>query len=273
MFSPYYARARRRGNGDPLEHCALNVCLYGETGKRWCLTERGSTWVRQGRQDLTIGPSSLTWDGETLTLRVDEVTAPMPSRIRGVVRLRPDAVSQHVEELDAQGMHRWWPIAPSCRIEVALDQPSLRWTGEGYLDSNSGDAPLEHTFTGWNWSRARLAGGDTVVLYDVADRGGGERALAMRFDVLGRVEYLPAPPPVPLPRTHWRIARATRADDGYSACVLRTLEDTPFYARSLLSARLCGEPVTAMHESLSLDRFRAGWVRLLLPFRMPRVAR
>jgi hypothetical protein len=27
-----------------------------------------------------------------------------------------------------------------------------------------------------------------------------------------------------------------------------------------------------MHESLSLDRFRKTWVRMLLPFRMPRRA-
>jgi len=33
---------------------------------------------------------------------------------------------------------------------------------------------------------------------------------------------------------------------------------------------LLGESVTAMHESLSLDRFRARWVQMLLPFRMPR---
>ena len=51
---------------------------------------------------------------------------------------------------------------------------------------------------------------------------------------------------------------------------MRTLEDTPFYTRSLLSARLLGERVAAVHESLSLDRFRTGWVQMLLPFRMPR---
>ena len=49
-----------------------------------------------------------------------------------------------------------------------------------------------------------------------------------------------------------------------------TLEDSPFYARSVVSASLLGERADAVHESLSLDRFRAGWVRLLLPFRMPR---
>jgi carotenoid 1,2-hydratase len=53
--------------------------------------------------------------------------------------------------------------------------------------------------------------------------------------------------------------------------VAETLVDAPFYARSVLNTRIAGQPVTAMHESLSLDRFSAGWVQALLPFRMPRV--
>ena len=32
VFSPYYAWARRRGPADPLNHCALNVALYGTGG-------------------------------------------------------------------------------------------------------------------------------------------------------------------------------------------------------------------------------------------------
>jgi carotenoid 1,2-hydratase len=52
--------------------------------------------------------------------------------------------------------------------------------------------------------------------------------------------------------------------------VRQTLEDGPFYARSILSTRVFGEDVPAMHESLSLDRFRKPWVQAMLPFRMPR---
>lgn len=44
----------------------------------------------------------------------------------------------------------------------------------------------------------------------------------------------------------------------------------PFYARSLVSSRLLGEPITAMHESLSLERFATTWIKLLLLFRMLR---
>jgi carotenoid 1,2-hydratase len=55
--------------------------------------------------------------------------------------------------------------------------------------------------------------------------------------------------------------------------VTRTLEDTPFYARSLVRKRLLGSNALAVHESLDLDRFRQPWVQCLLPFRMPRFPR
>ncbi|HEY5310274.1 MAG TPA: carotenoid 1,2-hydratase, partial [Casimicrobiaceae bacterium] len=87
----------------------------------------------------------------------------------------------------------------------------------------------------------------------------------------GSVREFPPPPAARLPATRWRIDRATRTDEGSEASVTRTLEDAPFYARSLVASQLLGKPATAIHESLSLDRFRAGWVRMLLPFRMPRI--
>ena len=68
------------------------------------------------------------------------------------------------------------------------------------------------------------------------------------------------------------MARSTRSDAGSAPRVTQALEDGPFYARSVIQAQWSGEPVTALHESLSLARFGAGWVRLLLPFRMPRRA-
>jgi len=76
-----------------------------------------------------------------------------------------------------------------------------------------------------------------------------------------------------LPATGWRIERETRSDDVRQAGVVRTLEDTPFYARSLVTSRLLGQRVVSMHESLSLDRFASRWVQTLLPFRMPRAFR
>jgi carotenoid 1,2-hydratase len=45
---------------------------------------------------------------------------------------------------------------------------------------------------------------------------------------------------------------------------------TEWPCRSVIDTHLMGESVTAIHESLSLDRFRAPWVLMMLPFRMPR---
>ena len=269
MFSPYYAWARRRGRGDPLHHCALNVALYGAGGKRWAMTERPRGAVRQEAAALRLGPSSMAWDGSALTIEINEVAAPVPSRLRGVVRLHPTALTGHVVALDAAGLHQWSPIAPCARVEVELESPALRWSGPGYLDTNWGGAPLEAAFTTWNWSRAPSLR-DTVVLYDVDRRDGSRLDVALRCAPSGEVEEIGPPPLVSLPSTRWRVARVTRADAGQHAGVRQTLEDAPFYSRSVLETHLLGQPVTAIHESLSMDRFASGWVQMLLPFRMPR---
>lgn len=270
VFSPYYAWARRRGPADPHDFCALNVALYGPRGKRWAMTERGRSEVRCERASFVIGPSALHWDGEGLTIHIRERSAPVPLPIRGTIRLRPAALAGFATTLDVKGAHRWRPIAPSARVEVAFQQPGLNWTGVGYLDTNDGDAPLERDFIAWDWSRGHGRSG-AAILYEGLRRGGDRFALALAFDAQGRHRIVEAPPRVALPATAiWRIGRATRTDTGRAARVLRTVEDTPFYARSLLSMHLLGEPMTAMHESLSLDRFKSGWVQMLLPFRMPR---
>ncbi len=268
VFSPYYAWARRRGPTDPARHCALNVALYRRGGKRWALTERDAGALRRTRDCLAIGPSALCWDSNVLEIRIEEITAPIPSRIRGVVRVRPAALPGHPVSLDAAGQHRWSPLAPVARVEVALSSPALRWSGRGYLDSNDGDAPLERDFLRWDWSCARLQDG-AAVLYEVTPRDGpSPPPVAFHFDGHGAVTQFAPPPPCTLPRTLWRVPRATRSEDG--AAIIRTLEDAPFYARSLISTRLFSERVDAMHESLSLDRFRAPWVQAMLPFRIPR---
>ncbi len=270
MFSPYYAWARRRGAGDPADHCAFNVALYGARGKRWALTERGRTAVRRDGGSLVIGPSALAWDGTTLTARLDEVTVPLPSRIRGRVRLRPEALVADTFSLDADGRHHWRPIAPCARVEVDLERPALCWRGRAYLDSNWGDEPLEAAFSDWHWSRGSLQDGTTAILYDVTRRAGPPWSLALRCGPDGDVRPFDAPPLASLPPTVWRLGRATRSDPDTPARVLQNFEDTPFYARTLIRTGLLGESVTSVHESLSLDRFRTSWVQSLLPFRMPR---
>jgi carotenoid 1,2-hydratase len=275
VFSPYYAWARRRGPADPANHCSLNVALYGRRGGRWCMTERGAAALSRDAASLCVGPSSMRRDGDCVRVSIDEVCAPLPRRIRGEVTLMPSALGERSFALDRAGRHLWTPYAPCARVEVKLSEPDLQWSGVGYLDSNCGAEPLEAAFREWTWSRAAVPGG-TVVLYDVSilpsNMAGDAQPspLALRFGADAIAQEVEPPPPVGLPRTGWRVARTTRADAGGGARVVRTLEDAPFYSRSLLETRLYGSTAPAVHESLDLGRFSAGWVQCLLPFRMPR---
>lgn len=270
VFSPYYARARRRDPAAaPLGHCALNVALYGEAGHRWAMTERRAADVRRDARTLAIGPSALAWDGETLSVSIDEITAPLPSRLRGRLRLRPHALHDERHALDAGGRHRWQPIAPRATVEVEMERPALAWRGDAYFDCNDGDRGLEQDFDTWTWSRT-AGRATTTVFYDVACRDGVATQLALAYDDDGMARRVDAPPVATLRRTPWGIERPTRSDAGQVPRVRATLEDGPFYARSELELALDGAPVRAMHESVSLRRFRQPWVRWLLPFRMPR---
>ena len=270
VFSPYYAFARRRGPADPLNHCSVNVAIYRKAGHRWAMTERPRDSVVRTSNTFTVGPSHLSWDGRSLSIGIDEISVPIPGRIRGAIRVVPSAITQHAFTLNRAGNHRWWPIAPCARVQVRLDHPHLSWQGDGYFDMNRGDAPLEHGFTDWQWARGATRDG-AVILYEALRRDGSRADLAMSFDHQGRMQSFEPPPLHALKRTVWRVGREVRSEDGVS--VLKTLEDAPFYARSVVSARLLGEPVTLMHESLSLDRFRMPIVQAMLPFRMPRARR
>lgn len=268
VFSPYYRRAFHRDPlTDPMQHCAINVALYGQA-KRWTMTERSARHVRRGAAEFVVGPSRVHWDGDALCLDLDEVGMPWPRRVRGRVRIRPRGLARWRTALDSGGLHRWGPIAPCARAEVEFDQPALRWQGEAYVDSNDGDEPIDRPFADWDWSRAALADGSTAVIYDVRERSGSGHVIAQRFAPDGRHEAFEPPPRQTLPRTAWRVARHICSEA--PARVLHTLEDTPFYARSLLDCSVLGQRVQAMHESLSLPRLCSPLVQRMLPWRMPR---
>ena len=236
------------------------------------MTERRAGSLDRGDDHIAIGPSALRWDGAGLTASIDEVAVPVPRRVRGRIRLIPAALEAQAYPLDAAGLHWWQPLAPCARIEVDFTSPALSWRGNAYFDTNHGMVPLAQSFVHWSWSRAATRRG-AVVFYDVLPGEGPPAVLALAFDGKGGVTAVRPPPCVGLPATRWRVARETRADRGTVPRVLKTLEDAPFYARSLLEARIDGEAIQAVHESLSLPRFSAPWVRVLLPFRMPRALR
>lgn len=271
MFSPYYARARARapqGAADPMAHCAINVALYGRGADAWVFTEYGRGMVERRAERLQIGGSSLGWEGDCLVVRFDERTAVFGRRVAGTVRLYPSAFPGQPETIDAHGRHTWFPVAPHAHVVAELEAPALTLRGSGYHDANFGSEPLEAGFVGWNWSRAALPD-RTVVLYDARRRDGSRLELGRMFHADGQVEPVAAGSSTELGRTRWLIARTLRTD-GAPATVIRTLEDTPFYARTEVATRVGAAPARVVHESLSLSRFCSPLVQRLLPFRIRR---
>lgn len=271
VFSPYYARARRRGPTEADRHCAFNTILYGPGGrKRWSMTERSADQLSRDRNHYRLGPSRLDWDGGVLTAHIDERCTPFPRRMRGTIRVTPESLTSHTLCLDRGQRHRWHPLAPLARVEIDFPGLGTSWSGHGYLDSNDGSEPLADGFTGWDWARLRLANGDCVVRYEARELDSEPHRLALRFRPDGSLQNESAAPAERLATTPiWRMPRRMPvARDPHR--LERTLEDTPFYARSMLSAEVDGSSGVGLHESLCMQRFTRPWVQTLLPFRMPR---
>lgn len=283
VFSPRYAKARRHDaqHADPERFCAVNVSLYdiAHGHSVWSLTEHPR--FERDATSLRVGASSMRWaESGELHVQISEHQTQFFGRrgapLCGHIRLRPTGSFGPRIELDRwqpEPRHRWYPIAPHARVEVEFEAPQLRFCGSGYHDANEGDEGLEHAFRSWNWSRCEL-GDHTVIAYDVVDLHGSPHARAWRFGPeTAAIEDIPEHalgPAGVLPATQWRVPRAIRSDRAQSPQLRCTLEDSPFYARSLVDVQLGGHSGIAIHESISLQRFASGWVRFLLPFKIRR---
>jgi carotenoid 1,2-hydratase len=267
VFSPFYFSARQRGDGCPYDHCAVNVALYGPRSKHWAFSEYRCSPADFGSDGLAIGSSALAWNDPVLDCRILETGAPLPRALRGRIRIHAEALPAFRLALDSQRRHWWRPIAPRATVEVEFEQPAVRWRGVGYLDSNHGTAPLDEGMRAWTWQRAHTSRG-TRVLYDIHPAEGPPASHALDFEHSGRILHPELPPEQGLPRTLWHLGRQARSERGSAPRVLATLEDAPFYARTLVQTVCRGERLATVHETLSLERFRSSWVRALLPFRM-----
>jgi carotenoid 1,2-hydratase len=154
-----------------------------------------------------------------------------------------------------------------------MREPGLRWEGPAYLDHNAGDEPLARGFRCWTWSRV-TSDTRTTVVYDVTHRNGGSHSIARSFHAGGARETCAGQErTVALPRTGWRIDRSVRTLGDTSLSVARTLEDTPFYARSHLTGTMDGKMANGVHEVVEMDRFESPVVQRMLPYRMRRSSR
>jgi len=267
VFSPYYFRARKRGDTAAENHCAINVALYGKA-KRWAMTERGSRHVSRDVDVFAVGPSSMRWSGQELVIEINERCMPLPRSLRGRVRLQAKHFYDEPVALDENGKHFWQAVAPDARVRVEFESPKLSWAGRAYHDMNWGVEPLEACFRNWTWLRANSSTG-THVVYNLAHRGGGRFTFARTFDN-GAVSSSEAPKSFALRRGFWGMERRVLSEA--QPQLLGAFEDAPFYTRNHVAVTLDGKPCEAFHESLSLSRFSHPIVQIMLPFRMPRVS-
>ncbi|MEM7719479.1 MAG: carotenoid 1,2-hydratase [Pseudomonadota bacterium] len=266
VFSPWY---RWSGRKDPHEHVCINVATYGPGG-RFTMTDRGRPALRQTSNSFTVGPSSLHWDGQALTIDVNEIGAvPLVTRVRGKITLRPTAITNVEVALTEDDAHIWRPFAPVSQIDVDLEAPGWQWSGHGYFDANFGTRALEADFDTWTWGRYPTASGATC-FYDANRRDGTALATGLSFDADGAVTEAGLPPKVRLRRSLWAVDRETRAEEGYQPHQTMAMLEAPFYSRSMVRTRLNGAETVGVHEALDLRRFRSNLLMPMIAVRVPR---
>jgi carotenoid 1,2-hydratase len=270
-FSPRYARAREHGPASAMRYASMNVALYGRSRAQhaWTLEERTIVAEDCAPTRLALGRSAIYWQGDRLIIDVDERTTSvfsMRRRLRGRIVFYPEVLSGLELAIDAQGLHRWWPLAPLGRLEAKFAEPDVRFSAPAYCDANAGDVALDESFSTWSWSRAR--GRDAAYLtYDVQALEGDAPSHALRVSKHGPVTEIDTTISQ-LGRSRWGLERMARADRGATPQIVRSFEDGPFYTRASIRTRLGGETVRAMHETLAAHRLRRGWVRFCTGYRM-----
>ena len=267
VFSPYYARARKRGPADPYAHCAINAIIYGPDRKRWAMTERTARDLHLSPQGVAVGSSAMQWQNDRLVIDIDEWTNPLPSRLRGQIEIDTGHRSGRVWPIHDNGAHHWWPMAPHAKATARFEHPNLTISGSAYVDSNFGTRPLERDFRYWDWTRNAHRGDSYDLTYHTRQTDNAEYFLSLKQADSGELRPVASPRVQPLQKSGWRVSREICSE--HTIGQVKTLEDTPFYARAKVTTNGT-TPKMLMHESLSLERFGQPWVQTLLPFRLPR---
>ncbi|MCK7475444.1 MAG: hypothetical protein MZV49_22670 [Rhodopseudomonas palustris] len=221
-----------------MNHCAINVALYRENGNRWTMTERGRGHVERSATQLSIGPSRVFWDGSALNFEIDEVTAPIPSRIKGRVRVIPCAITQQAFTLNEERQ------SPLVADRAVLARRSRAGKAQAALERRR----LFRHERRRRADRTRLYGVGMVAAPRCATAPrfctrpsaatAAELDLALQFDKSGAMQMFEFPTLHPLPRTPWRVstqrAQPERSRGGTHAgrlAVLCTLDDRHHAAR------------------------------------------
>ncbi|MFK7939248.1 MAG: carotenoid 1,2-hydratase [Roseovarius sp.] len=265
VFSPWYAWS---GRANPENHVCINVATYGPGG-RFTMTDRGQSALRQTRDQLQIGPSSMRWQDGQLIIDVNEIGAlPMITPVRGQITVTPHAMTAVELPLTSDGAHIWRPFAPSCDIRVDLNGAGWQWDGHGYFDANFGTRALEQDFNTWTWGRFPLEGDRAACFYDAQRKDGSTLGVGVQIDADGQAREMELPPKARLKRSLWALSRDTRADAGYQPHQVQAMLDAPFYNRAAVRTQINGVETTGVYEALDLRRYAR--LKPMIAVRVPR---
>ncbi len=279
VFSPWYFSAIQQGKKpQPQQHCAINVALtsrHNRAQKRWAFSEytRFSGAIETG---LTIGKSTLRKKKNEYTLTLDEVEPSrlMPRGVTGEVKFVSSGpsglLSPQPYVLDDKQRHHWCPVAPRCRVEVALSAPDLRFSGTGYHDVNYGTEPLSEGFERWHWARSH-ASTRSRIRYDrvLKDQSRHILELDESNDTVSQRQWK-EPRPMPLSLGPWAMWEPAEpcVNDSVAIRLSERVESSPFYLRY---AGRTSDGDDAVGECLDLQRFTMPMMQKMLPFRARRV--
>ena len=283
VFSPAYRKARQQDRvpARAENHAAVNLAIYGED-------RRSSSWVFSEYKDslersadgLGLGRNSIEWQGDELVIRIDDQRPWSQGRVQGEIRVQARRRFAPCIDLAGNGEHEWFPVSPASPATVRMSKPGLSFEGTAYHDVNRGTRALERDFVEWDWSRLTPGTHGTpsstsgVITYDVVTRDQPDthhrRAFAFDDDHGLRKVDTAGTKLLDGGRAFWGVSRRPVGDEGSLPQHRRTLEDSPFYTRSLISTTMHGRPYHGVHESLRLDRFVEPVVQCMLPFRIRR---
>lgn len=235
------------------------------------MTERYGRDTERTPDAFQIGPSRVSASGQSLQFDINERCTPLPHALHGKITVKYPYQNPNEYQLDHNGQHFWRPICTHIDVDVAFDDPGLSWRGKGYLDMNYGAEPITKGFDYWDWSRVPMADGATHIRYVTDPATGAQRALNLSIDQAGNISNGAETTNIDLPSTKiWRVKRRAGSLLGQAPRITSTMEDTPFYSRSLIEY----DGITnglGTHESLSCKRLKSPIVKAMLPFRMPRL--
>ncbi len=242
--------------------------MYG-SGWRWTMTERGEKSVLLDENSFSVGPSKFQWVNNHLEIIINEISNPHFDRIKGIVKIKPDYISEIEIPLTSDGNHIWRPFSPNAKIEVDIEKKGWQWSGHGYFDANFGLRALEQDFSYWTWARLPTSN-STATIYNAKLRDKSEVEVGLNFLQNGQIKIFSPPKNKSLSRSLWLVKREIPCEDRFTPKQVKHMLDTPFYTRSAVKTKILGEESIGVHETLDLNRFSNPLIKPMLAVRIPR---